>query len=90
MFSPGIILRSVTFVVSVDFLGAVFARGYSGVRVAAFSYYYFTDYAKSYLKIRTGSHDQVILTVFLGFGRPPLLDSRKTGRIKNELALVNQ
>ena len=36
MFSPGIILRSVTFVVSVDFLGAVFARGYSGVRVVAF------------------------------------------------------
>ena len=45
-------------------------------------------HAKFYLKIRTGS--QVILTLFLGFGRPPLLDSKKTGRIKNELALVNQ
>ena len=44
--------------------------------------------AKFYLKIRTGS--QVILTLFLGFGRPPSLDSKKTGRIKNELALVNQ
>ena len=41
-----------------------------------------------YLEIRTGS--QVILTMFLGFGRSPLLDSKKTGRIKNELALVNQ
>jgi len=30
------------------------------------------------------------LTLFLGFGLPPLLDSKKTGRIKNELALVNQ
>ena len=45
-------------------------------------------HAKFYLKIRTGS--QVILTLFLGFGRPPSLDSKKTGRIKNELALVNQ
>ena len=44
--------------------------------------------AKFYLKIRTGS--QVILTLFLGFGRPPSLDSKMTGRIKNELALVNQ
>ena len=44
--------------------------------------------AKFYLKIRTGS--QVIFTLFLGFGRPPLLDSKMTGRIKNELALVNQ
>ena len=42
--------------------------------------------AKFYLKIRTGS--QVILTLFLGFGRPPSLDSKKTGRIKNEL--INQ
>ena len=42
--------------------------------------------AKFYLKIWTGS--QVILTLFLGFGRPLLLDSKKTGRIKNEL--VNQ
>ena len=47
-----------------------------------------TYYAKFYLKIRTGS--QVILTLFLGFGRPPSLDSKKTGCIKNELALVNQ
>ena len=47
-----------------------------------------TYHAKFYLKIRTGS--QVILTLFLGFGRPPSLDSKKTGRIKNELALVNQ
>ena len=45
-------------------------------------------HTKFYLKIRTGS--QVILTLFLGFGRPPSLDSKKTGRIKNELALVNQ
>ena len=45
-------------------------------------------HAKFYLKIRTGS--QVILTLFLGFGRPPSHDSKKTGRIKNELALVNQ
>ena len=28
--------------------------------------------------------------LFLGFGRPPSLDSKKTGRIKNELALVSQ
>ena len=47
-----------------------------------------TYHAKSYLKIRTGS--QVILTLFLGFGHSPLLDSKKTGRIKYELALVNQ
>ena len=47
-----------------------------------------TYHAKFYLKIRTGS--QVILTLFLGFGRPPLLDSKMTGRIKSELALVNQ
>ena len=47
-----------------------------------------TYHAKFYLKIRTGS--QVILTLFLGFGRSPLLDSKKTGRIKNELALANQ
>ena len=48
-----------------------------------------TYHAKFYLKIRTGS--RVILTLFLaGFGRSPLLDSKKTGRIKNELALVNQ
>ena len=47
-----------------------------------------TYHAKFYLKIRTGS--QVIFTLFLGFGRPPLLDSKMTGRIKNELALVNQ
>ena len=47
-----------------------------------------TYHAKFYLKIRTGS--QVILTLFLGFGCPPLLDSKKTGRIKNELALINQ
>ena len=39
--------------------------------------------AKFYLKIRTGSQ-------VLGFGRPPSLDSKKTGRIKNELALVSQ
>ena len=45
-------------------------------------------HAKFYLKIRTRS--QVILTLFLAFGRPPSLDSKKTGRIKNELALVNQ
>ena len=47
-----------------------------------------TYHAKLYLKIRTGS--QVVLTLFLGFDRPPSLDSKKTGRIKNELALVNQ
>ena len=47
-----------------------------------------TYHAKFYLKIRTGS--QVIFTLFLGFRRPPLLDSKMTGRIKNELALVNQ
>ena len=47
-----------------------------------------TYHAKFYLKIRTGR--QVILTLFLGFGRSPLLDSKKTGRIKKELALVNQ
>ena len=47
-----------------------------------------TYHAKFYLKIRTGS--QVIFTLFLGFGRPPLLDSKMTGRIKTELALVNQ
>ena len=47
-----------------------------------------TYHAKYYLKIRMGS--QVILTLFLGFGRSPLLDLKKTGRIKNELALVNQ
>ena len=47
-----------------------------------------TYHAKFYLKIRTGS--RVVLTLFLGFGRPPSLDSKKTGRIKNELALVNQ
>ena len=47
-----------------------------------------TYHAKFYLKIGTGS--QVILTLFLGFGRPPLLDSKLSGRIKNELALVNQ
>ena len=47
-----------------------------------------TYHTKFYLKIRTGS--QVILTLFLGFGRPPSLDSKQTGRIKNELALVNQ
>ena len=46
-----------------------------------------TCHAKFYLKIRTGS--QVIFTLFLGFGRPLSLDSKKTGRIKNELALVN-
>ena len=46
-----------------------------------------THHAKFYLKIRTGS--QVILTLFLAFGLSPLLDS-KTGRIKNEMALVNQ
>ena len=40
------------------------------------------------MKIRTGS--QVILTLFLGFGRPPLHDSKMIGCIKNELALVNQ
>ena len=28
--------------------------------------------------------------LFIGFGRSPSLDSKKTGRIKNELALVNQ
>ena len=47
-----------------------------------------TYHAKFYLNIRTGS--QVILALFLGFGRPPLLDSKKIWRIKNELALVNQ
>ena len=47
-----------------------------------------TYHAKFYLKVLTGSH--VILTLFLGFGRSPLLDSKKTGRIKNDLALVNQ
>ena len=47
-----------------------------------------TYHAKFYLKIRTGG--QVILTLFLGFGRPPSLDSKMTGRIKNGLALVNQ
>ena len=47
-----------------------------------------TYHAKFYLKIRTGS--QVILTLFLDFGYPPLLDSKKTGHIKNESALVNQ
>ena len=47
-----------------------------------------TYHAKFYLKIQTGSH--VILTLFLGFGRPPLLNSKMTERIKNELALVNQ
>ena len=47
-----------------------------------------TYHAKFYLKIRTGR--QVILTLFLGFGCPPLLDLKKTGRIKNELALFNQ
>ena len=47
-----------------------------------------TYHAKFYLKIRTGS--QVLLTLFLGFGHPPLLDSKKTGCIINELALVNQ
>ena len=47
-----------------------------------------TYHAKFYLKIRTGS--QVILSTFLGFSRPPLFDSKMTGRIKNELALVNQ
>ena len=45
-------------------------------------------HAKFLLKIGTGS--QVILTLFLDFGRPPSFDSKKTGRIKNELALVNQ
>ena len=30
------------------------------------------------------------MTLFLDFGYPPLLDSKKTGHIKNELALVNQ
>ena len=47
-----------------------------------------TYHAKFYLKIRTGS--QVILTLLLGFGRPPLFDSKMTERIKNESALVNQ
>ena len=47
-----------------------------------------TYHAKFYLKIRTGS--EVILTLFLDFGYPPFLDSKETGRIKNELALVNQ
>ena len=42
-----------------------------------------TYHTKFYLKIRTGS--QVILTLFLDFGYPPLLDSKKTGRIKNKL-----
>lgn len=45
-----------------------------------------TYHAKFYLKIRTGS--QLILTLFPGFGRPPLLDSKMTERITNELALV--
>ena len=53
-----------------------------------FSSYLGSRSAKFYLKIRTGS--QVILTLFLGLGRPPSFDSKKTGRIKNELALVNQ
>ena len=47
-----------------------------------------TYHAKFYLKIRTGS--PVVLTLFLGFGSPPLLDSKMTERIKNESALVNQ
>ena len=47
-----------------------------------------TYHAKFYLKIRTGN--QVILTLFLGFGCSLLLDSKITERIKNELALVNQ
>ena len=47
-----------------------------------------TCHAKFYLKIRRGS--QVILTLSLGFGHLPLLDSKMTKRIKNELALVNQ
>ena len=34
--------------------------------------------------------NQVILTLFLGFGCSLLLDSKITERIKNELALVNQ
>ena len=40
------------------------------------------------LKIRTGS--QVILTLFLGFRRPPLIDSKLTECIKKELTLVKQ
>ena len=44
-------------------------------------------HVKFYLKIRAGS--LVILTLILDYDRPPLLDSKKTGRIKNELALVN-
>ena len=47
-----------------------------------------TYHARFYLKIRKGI--QVILTLFLGFGRPPLLDQKQTGCIKNESALVNQ
>lgn len=47
-----------------------------------------TYHAKFYLKIRMGS--EVILTLFLGFGRPPLLDSKMTECIKKELALVTQ
>ena len=45
--------------------------------------------AKFYLKIRTGS--QVILTLFLSFGPSAIAPlKKKTGHIKNELALVNQ
>ena len=47
-----------------------------------------TYHAKFYLKIRTGSH--VIFTLFLGFGRPPLLDSKMTGRIKNVFKKVDR
>ena len=47
-----------------------------------------TYHAKFYLKIRTVC--QFILTLFFGFGRPPLLDPKMTGCIKNELAPVNQ
>ena len=43
-----------------------------------------TYHAKFYLKIRTES--QVILILFLRFGRPPLLDSKMTECIKKELA----
>ena len=47
-----------------------------------------TYHAKFYLKIRTGS--QVILTLFLSFGPSAIAPLKKTGHIKNELALVNQ
>ena len=47
-----------------------------------------TYHAKFYLKIRM--RRQIILTLCLGFGRSPLLESKKTGRLKYGLALVNQ